>query len=173
MPYISLISEMNDPAIMDTIKGLIPVPVQQRAPGHYTLDFGQGMEFYFGMNGNTFYATTAKGAVVNLVGEEKSPYSEKVGKLFHNTYSVLNVDLVLVRDMLDVMIANGTIDREVAMALPILGLFESVEMTVPNTQHVNFVVHMTDKDKNAATVIYDTTESLMGMYLGMMMMSQM
>ena len=35
MPELSLIAELKDPAIMETIKGMIPVPMQEMAPGQY------------------------------------------------------------------------------------------------------------------------------------------
>ena len=58
MPELSLIAELKDPAIMETIKGMIPVPMQEMAPGQYALSPDANTTIYFGLNDNTFYATT-------------------------------------------------------------------------------------------------------------------
>ena len=66
MPELSLIAELKDPAIMETIKGMIPVPMQEMAPGQYALSPDANTTIYFGLNDNTFYATTDSDALVFL-----------------------------------------------------------------------------------------------------------
>lgn len=101
MPELSLIAELKDPAIMETIKGMIPVPMQEMAPGQYALSPDANTTIYFGLNDNTFYATTDSDALVFLTGAQTSAYEAEVGKLFRGSYGTMFVDFPAVRSLIE------------------------------------------------------------------------
>lgn len=167
MPELSLIAELKDPEVMGTLRGLIPafVPVSGNETDGYSVDLG-GMKAHFGLNGRTLYITTSPAAVPHLAGRESSNFESKWGGSFRNSHGTFIVDFTALRNMFEVLIANRAIDSEVSMALPVIGLFETWEMTSPSNEQANMVLHMSDKSKNAAEVIYKTIEGYAQMAMG-------
>ena len=150
MPELSLIAELKDPAIMETIKGMIPVPMQEMAPGQYALSPDANTTIYFGLNDNTFYATT------------------EVGKLFRGSYGTMFVDFPAVRSLIESLIAQNRLDQSAAASLMALSLFDTLEITGRTERQGELVLNMTDKDKNAAEVLYKTIEGFAQMFAATM-----
>lgn len=168
MPELSLIAELKDPAIMETIKGMIPVPMQEMAPGQYALSPDANTTIYFGLNGNTFYATTDSDALVFLTGAQTSAYEAEVGKLFRGSYGTMFVDFPAVRSLIESLIAQNRLDQSAAASLMALSLFDTLEITGRTERQGEFVLNMTDKDKNAAEVLYKTIEGFAQMFAATM-----
>ena len=164
MPELSLIAELKDPAIMETIKGMIPVPMQEMAPGQYALSPDANTTIYFGLNGNTFYATTDSDALVFLTGAQTSAYEAEVGKLFRGSYGTMFVDFPAVRSLIESLIAH----QSAAASLMALSLFDTLEITGRTERQGELVLNMTDKDKNAAEVLYKTIEGFAQMFAATM-----
>ena len=114
---VELIAELKDPAIMETIKGMIPVPMQEMAPGQYALSPDANTTIYFGLNDNTFYATTDSDALVFLTGAQTSAYEAEVGKLFRGSYGTMFVDFPAVRSLIESLIAQNRLDQSAAASL--------------------------------------------------------
>jgi len=168
MPELSLIAELKDPAIMETIKGMIPVPMQEMAPGQYALSPDANTTIYFGLNDNTFYATTDSDALVFLTGAQTSAYEAEVGKLFRGSYSTMFVDFPAVRSLIESLIAQNRLDQSAAASLMALSLFDTLEITGRTERQGELVLNMTDKDKNAAEVLYKTIEGFAQMFAATM-----
>lgn len=168
MPELSLIAELKDPAIMETIKGMIPVPMQEMAPGQYALSPDANTTIYFGLNGNTFYATTDSDALVFLTGAQTSAYEAEVGKLFRGSYGTMFVDFPAVRSLIESLIAQNRLDQSAAASLMALSLFDTLEITGRTERQGELVLNMTDKDKNAAEVLYKTIEGFAQMFAATM-----
>lgn len=168
MPELSLIAELKDPAIMETIKGMIPVPMQEMAPGQYALSPDTNTTIYFGLNDNTFYATTDSDALVFLTGAQTSAYEDKVGKLFRGSYGTMFVDFPAVRSLIESLIAQDRLDQSAAASLMALSLFDTLEITGRTERQGELVLNMTDKDKNAAEVLYKTIEGFAQMFAATM-----
>lgn len=168
MPELSLIAELKDPAIMETIKGMIPVPMQEMAPGQYALSPDANTTIYFGLNDNTFYATTDSDALVFLTGAQTSAYEAEVGKLFRGSYGTMFVDFPAVRSLIESLIAQNRLDQSAAASLMALSLFDTLEITGRTERQGELVLNMTDKDKNAAEVLYKTIEGFAQMFAATM-----
>ena len=168
MPELSLIAELKDPAIMETIKGMIPVPMQEMAPGQYALSPDANTTIYFGLNDNTFYATTDSDALVFLTGAQTSAYEADVGKLFRGSYGTMFVDFPAVRSLIESLIAQNRLDQSAAASLMALSLFDTLEITGRTERQGELVLNMTDKDKNAAEVLYKTIEGFAQMFAATM-----
>lgn len=165
--YLTFIAEVNDPAVLEKIKALIPSEANMVPDGNNAkIDLGNGLMLHFGVIGNTLYATTFEGALPYLSGAEGSAYAGRMSTLFGDTHQVFHVDFALVRELLDKLVADGAIDRQVAMAFPILDLFESIEVTAPDPMNAKMVLRMTDKERNAAETFYKTIESYAPMMMG-------
>ena len=96
---------------METIKGMIPVPMQEMAPGQYALSPDANTTIYFGLNDNTFYATTDSDALVFLTGAQTSAYEAEVGNLFRGSYGTMFVDFPAVRSLIESLIAQNRLSR--------------------------------------------------------------
>ena len=165
---VELIAELKDPAIMETIKGMIPVPMQEMAPGQYALSPDANTTIYFGLNDNTFYATTDSDALVFLTGAQTSAYEAEVGKLFRGSYGTMFVDFPAVRSLIESLIAQNRLDQSAAASLMALSLFDTLEITGRTERQGELVLNMTDKDKNAAEVLYKTIEGFAQMFAATM-----
>ena len=168
MPEISLIAELKDPAIMETVKGLIPMPVKEMAANQYALNLDANTTIYFGLNGNAFYASTDADALVFLTGAQASSYESQVGKLFRGSYGTMLVDFPAVRSMIEGLIARNQLNQSAAASLMMLSLFDSLEITGRTERQGDIVLYMTDKDKNAAEVLYKTIEGFAQMFAATM-----
>lgn len=154
--------------IMETIKGMIPVPMQEMAPGQYALSPDANTTIYFGLNDNTFYATTDSDALVFLTGAQTSAYEAEVGKLFRGSYGTMFVDFPAVRSLIESLIAQNRLDQSAAASLMALSLFDTLEITGRTERQGELVLNMTDKDKNAAEVLYKTIEGFAQMFAATM-----
>ena len=168
VPEISLIAELKDPAIMETIKGMIPIPTQEMAAGQYALNLDANTTVYFGLNGNAFYATTDANALVFLTGAQTSSYEAEVGKLFRGSYGTMLVDFPAVRTLIESLMAQNQLNQSAAASLMVLSLFDSLEITGRTERQGDIVLYMTDKDKNAAEVLYKTIEGFAQMFAATM-----
>ena len=81
----------------------------------------------------------------------------------------MEVDLVQVREMLNQMVTAGQIDPQMGIALSFLGLFESIESSTDMDADGKLVINMTNKEKNALAVLYETIEGLAQMGAAMAM----
>ena len=165
MPALSMLVELRDAADMQTLMEMFPAGYYtQTAPNQYMLN---EFPLYFGLNGKTLYATTDSAALDYLTGKSTSDYKAGVEPLFRDAYAVIKIDLVQLRDMLAQMVANGEIEPQFGMALPYLALFESIDYTGKSNASGSLVINMTDKEKNAAAVLYATIEDVVQLVAGM------
>lgn len=140
----------------------------EMAPGQYALSPDANTTIYFGLNDNTFYATTDSDALVFLTGAQTSAYEAEVGKLFRGSYGTMFVDFPAVRSLIESLIAQNRLDQSAAASLMALSLFDTLEITGRTERQGELVLNMTDKDKNAAEVLYKTIEGFAQMFAATM-----
>ena len=138
------------------------------APAQYALSPDANTTIYFGLNDNTFYATTDSDALVFLTGAQTSAYEAEVGKLFRGSYGTMFVDFPAVRSLIESLIAQNRLDQSAAASLMALSLFDTLEITGRTERQGELVLNMTDKDKNAAEVLYKTIEGFAQMFAATM-----
>ena len=131
--------------------------MQEMAPGQYALSPDANTTIYFGLNDNTFYATTDSDALVFLTGA-----------LFRGSYGTMFVDFPAVRSLIESLIAQNRLDQSAAASLMALSLFDTLEITGRTERQGELVLNMTDKDKNAAEVLYKTIEGFAQMFAATM-----
>lgn len=163
-PELSLLVELKDPAVLETIREMIPLPVVQTGADRYRVDEND-LHIGFGLNGNLLYATTSECALPFLTSGKSSGYEKVHGGLFRNTYGTVFVDFAGVRGMIEGLIARGEINPTAAASLAVLNLFESLEITSRTERQADMMLRMTDKERNAAEVLYKTIEGFAQMYL--------
>ena len=147
---------------------MIPVPMQEMATGQYALSPDANTTIHFGLNDNTFYATTDSDALVFLTGAQTSAYEAEVGKLFRGSYGTMFDDFPAVRSQIESLIAQNRLDQSAAASLMALSLFDTLEITGRTERQGELVLNMTDKDKNAAEVLYKTIEGFAQMFAATM-----
>ena len=96
--------------------------------------------------------------LVFLTGAQTSAYEAEVGKLFRGSYGTMFVDFPAVRSLIESLIAQNRLDQSAAASLMALSLFDTLEITGRTERQGELVLNMTDKDKNAAEVLYKTIE---------------
>lgn len=166
MPALSMLVDLRDAADLNTIMELFTFEFVEMAPNQYQV---KGFPVYFGLNGNMLYVTTDASALDYLTGKSTSNYKPLNESIFRNSYVAMEVDLVQVREMLNQMVTAGQIDPQMGIALSFLGLFESIESSTDMDADGKLVINMTNKEKNALAVLYETIEGLAQMGAAMAM----
>ena len=167
-PEATLLAKVNDPKTLETVRelfGMVGISGMETASGKYEGAY-DGIPYWYGMHDGIFYATTDARVPALLNGGGASMY-DKYGRLFTSSYGGMVIDFTAVKNMLQKLIAEGVIDMEVGMALPYVGMFEDMYMTSTQMLETNVVVNMTDKEKNAADVLYHSLVQLVNMMIGM------
>ena len=73
-----------------------------------------------------------------------------------------------VRSLIESLIAQNRLDQSAAASLMALSLFDTLEITGRTERQGELVLNMTDKDKNAAEVLYKTIEGFAQMFAATM-----
>lgn len=169
VPYATLVTQINNPSTVQTLMGMAAMlPINEVAPYQYEADI-DGVTLWFGMKDKMFYGTTDPAAIAAINGEKINSIEKRFGHVFNGSYGTFAVDMAALRPMIDMLIENDDIDEDVLLALPIFELFDTIEVSAHKKSEGKSVVHMTDKDRNAAEAIYKTIETLVTMVVGMNM----
>ncbi len=166
-PEATIMAKVNDPNMLETVRGLMAMgnlPHRDIAPGQYEGTI-EGIPYWFGVKDGVFYATSDFRTIA-LMNDGGASMHNKYGNLF-NGFGGFAIDFNALHSMLQRLIAEGVIPAQVGMALPYVALFEDMYSTATSQTEVSIVTNMTDKEKNAADVLYHAIEQLVVMIIGM------
>jgi hypothetical protein len=167
-PRFAVLAEMSNPG---AIAGLEPVLPQmgftQTSPGQWAINTGK-MVVNLGVHQNILYATNDAAVVSVLAGGQIESIADRYGNLIKGGYGMFTGDFRAASESIAAAIAAGVLDDDVAQALPVIDMFDNlvVASTADKTSG-EFTLNMTDKEKNAADVIYHTAEGMFGAAMGM------
>lgn len=167
-PKATLMAEITDPAMMESVRGLLAmgrIQAAETAPGQYKGSM-MGVTFWYGVRDKMFYASTDEG-FITLLNEGGPSMHDKYGHLFKGNHGACVADFGALHSMLEKLVAANAVDAGVGIALPFISVFEDMYITSSAPTEANMVVNMTDKDKNSADVLYHAIENLVNMLTGM------
>lgn len=160
-PVASLLAEVNDPAVLQTIvANLAGMPVQQTAEGEYTLNLG-GVQILFGTKGKVLYFTSDAVVKSALDGAEIGSL-ESIKKIVAKKSGTVYLDFENLSAMI-ARVAGGYVTSEVESALAVLGMFDTLEAS-GTMEGGTMVIEMVDKDQNAFRTICETSGELIRRY---------
>lgn len=160
-PVASLLAEVNDPAVLQTIvANLAGMPVQQTAEGEYTLNLG-GVRIMFGTKGKVLYFTSDAVVKSALDGAEIGSL-ESLREIVRNQSGTFYLDFENLNEMIARM-AGGYMTEQVDVALSMLGMFDTLEAS-GTMDGGTMVVKMVNEDQNAFRTICEKIGELIRQY---------
>lgn len=161
-PVASLLAQVKDPAVVQTILSNIPgMPVQQTAEGEYTMDMG-GVSVMFGVKGDVLYCSTDAVVKSALDGAQIESLAS-MSKIFKGQSGTFFVDFKSV-NMLVAQLVGGNMTPQVEVMFSILAMFDDME-AYGTMKGGTAIVNMTDKEQNSFKTICDKVGELIRQYL--------
>lgn len=149
-PVASLLTQVSDPSILQTLKAnLQGMPMQQQSENDYSIELG-GVTIRFGVQHDLFYITTDPMVSAALDGKSIDSMTD-MKQLFEGECSTLYLDATGMKSLIAQYAAHSA---ETQMALDLLGLFRNLEI-YGTLQEGTAVVNMTDTEQNALKSICD------------------
>lgn len=165
-PEATIMAKVKDPNMLESVRGLMAmgnIPNKDIAPGQYEGSIN-GIPYWFGVRNDLFYVTSDARALA-LMDDGGASMHDKYGHLFTGNYGGFIFDFTALHGMLERLIAEGVISARAGMALPYIKIFEDAYLTSNSWTEASGMVNMTDKEKNAADVLYHNMEQLMVMMI--------
>lgn len=155
MPEFTLLAQVNDVKVLDQIRALLPALKAEEAGYAMPLN---GLKLHVGLKEQVLYLTTSTAGYEAVQAAGSAFAATPTADLFRHAGGTMFLDVVAVRELVQRLAAEGKITTQgAAVVLPILGLFENVQL-VSESDRQEMVVNMTDKEKNAAATLYKAIE---------------
>ena len=161
-PVASLLVEVNDPAVLQTIvTNLAGMPIQQTAEGEYMFSMG-GISVLFGVKNKVLYCTTDV-AVKSALDGTKIESLTSLDRIVKGKSGTFWLDFKGLSALV-AQLTGGYGMPQVEIALSVLGMFDDLE-AYGTMEGGEFIVNMADKEQNAFKTICDTTGALIRQYM--------
>lgn len=161
-PVASLLVEVNDPAVLQTIvTNLAGMPIQQTAEGEYMFSMG-GISVLFGVKNKVLYCTTDV-AVKSALDGTKIESLTSLDRIVKGKSGTFWLDFKGLNALV-AQLTGGYGMPQVEIALSVLGMFDDLE-AYGTMEGGEFIVNMADKEQNAFKTICDTTGALIRQYM--------
>ena len=167
IPIFSLLTEVNDPEILNYLFGqitLMGITPTKTGDQQYQIDV-LGFPIYAGMKGKILYVTTNPKVHAALSGE-KIESMEANAKLFKKQQSSMLLNFKGVSQLLNSLYGSSPSAR---YALMFIDIFDTMEASGNTNNNSIITINMVDQNKNALETICSTVETLVRLALPAMM----